>query len=427
MTKINVLLLGSGAREHTLAWKINQSQLLNKLYIAPGNAGTLSLGENVKLNLSDFTEIGKFALKNDINMIVVGPEAPLVAGIYDFFTNDDNLKHIAVIGPSAKASQLEGSKVFAKDFMTKYDIPTAKYKSFSKNDFQSAKDFINNSDAPYVIKADGLAAGKGVVIVNTKDEAINVISDFLINEKFGNASTNIVIEEFLSGIELSVFVLTDGKNYVLLPEAKDYKQIGDNNTGPNTGGMGAVSPVPFFKNDFKEKVIKQIIEPTLKGINAEGLIYKGFIFFGLINCKGNPYVIEYNVRMGDPETQSVLPRLDADILDLFVKTNDGNLEATKVNFSEKHSATVVVSSAGYPDKYETGKEIKGLGNLKDKMIFHAGTLFKNETFLTNGGRVLSVTSLDKDIASAANTSYNTLKIISFEGMYFRKDIGKDLQ
>jgi phosphoribosylamine---glycine ligase len=423
---MKVLLLGAGGREHALAWKIAQSSQLEHLYIAPGNAGTKQHGTNVNLNIIDFEAIKSFVLEKQINLVVVGPEDPLVEGIYDYFQKDNLLKSVGVIGPSKAAAQLEGSKDFAKQFMAKHDIPTAKYATFTKKTLQEGYAFLEKMKAPYVLKADGLAAGKGVVILNTIKEAKAELKSMLVDAKFGKASKQVVIEEFLKGIEMSTFVLTDGESYKILPEAKDYKRIGDGDEGLNTGGMGAVSPVPFADNTFKEKIENQIIIPTIKGLKADNLTYKGFIFFGIINVKGEPFVIEYNCRMGDPETEVVIPRLKSDILDLFEGVVSNTLSERDVMFDDKSAATVMMVSGGYPNSYEKGKTIYGLNTVSNSLVFHAGTSADGPTILTNGGRVLAVTSLGKTIEIAIEKSYKAIETIEFDNAYYRKDIGKDL-
>jgi phosphoribosylamine--glycine ligase len=423
---MNVLLLGSGGREHAMAWKMAQSSLLNNLYIAPGNAGTKQVGQNVPLNPVDFESVKAFALEKEINLIVVGPEEPLVRGIYDFFLADSQTKHIPVIGPSQKAAQLEGSKDFAKEFMFRHGIPTAKYATFTKDTIQEGFKFLESLKPPFVLKADGLAAGKGVVILDTLDEAKKELLEMLAEAKFGDASSKVVIEQFLKGIELSCFVITDGESYKILPEAKDYKRIGEGDKGLNTGGMGAVSPVPFADSVFLDKVESQVIKPTIRGLKADGLVYKGFVFFGLINVKGEPFVIEYNCRMGDPETEVVMPRIKSDLLDLFEGVATGTLSERDIQFDEKSAATVMMVSGGYPEEYQKGKQIYGLNQAADSLVFHAGTKSDGPAVLTAGGRVLAVTSLGKTLDLAVDKSYKTIQNIEFEGAYFRKDIGKDV-
>lgn len=426
--KLNVLILGSGGREHAFAYMVSKSKKLNKLYVATGNGGTNQIASNVNIDISDFKQVENFTIANNIDMIIVGPEAPLVAGIVDYLQGVDKLSELMIIGPDKTAAQLEGSKDFAKRFMKKYNIPTAKYKSFSKSEVKDAIDFLKTLKPPYVLKADGLAAGKGVIITENLDEAITTVNQMLIEEKFAKASSTILIEEFLSGIELSVFALTDGKKYVLLPEAKDYKKIGDNDTGANTGGMGAVSPVPFFDKEFKDKVINKIVEPTIAGIKQENFNYKGFVFFGLINVDREPYVIEYNVRMGDPEAQVVLPRLKTDLLELLENVGLNRLNDANVEFDDRAAVGIVAASGGYPDAYKKGIKIVGNTNIKndDNIVFHAGTIVKNDELLTNGGRVLVCTALDSTISKAVDKSYKLMSTISFDKMYYRSDIGKDL-
>lgn len=423
---MKVLLLGSGGREHALAFKIAQSSELEQLYIAPGNAGTKSIGTNVAIKPTDFEAIKTFVLENQINLVVVGPEDPLVEGIYDFFVNDASIKHVGVIGPSKAASQLEGSKDFGKKFMFRHGIPTAKYATFTKDTLKEGYAFLDLMKAPYVLKADGLAAGKGVLILDDLKQAKAELKSMLMDAKFGKASKQVVIEQFLKGVELSVFVITDGDSYKILPEAKDYKRIGEGDTGLNTGGMGAISPVPFADNTFKEKIENQIIIPTIKGLKADNLVYKGFIFFGLINVKGEPYVIEYNCRMGDPETEVVIPRLKSDILDLFEGVMSNTLSERDIQFDDRSAATVMMVSGGYPDEYETGKIIYGLNTVTGSYVYHAGTSSDGPTVLSAGGRVLAVTSLGKTLELALSRSYETINSIEFENAYFRKDIGKDV-
>lgn len=423
---MNVLILGSGGREHAMAWKIAQSSQLDKLYVAPGNAGTSAVATNVNISPVDFKAIKKFVLENAIRLVVVGPEDPLVKGIHDYFLEQEELRNVPVIGPQKAAAMLEGSKDFAKAFMHRHAIPTAKYQTFTKDTLKEAESFLDSLKPPYVLKADGLAAGKGVLILNELKEAKKEIRSMLADAKFGEASAKVVIEEFLKGIEVSVFVITDGKSYKLLPEAKDYKRIGEGDTGLNTGGMGAVSPVPFADRDFMEKVENRIIIPTIKGLQQENIPYKGFVFFGLINVKNEPYVIEYNCRMGDPETEVVIPRIKSDLLDLFEGVATETLSERDVQFEEKTAVTVVMVSGGYPEDYEKGKTIKGLDAVKDSLVFHAGTNEKGGKVQTNGGRVLAVTSYGKDIESAVERSLFNAELISYEKRYFRKDIGQDL-
>tara|TARA_Y100000385_G_scaffold75398_1_gene76261 strand:- start:1179 stop:2450 length:1272 start_codon:yes stop_codon:yes gene_type:complete len=423
---MNVLILGGGGREHAFAWKIAKSSLCKKLLIAPGNAGTEQIGRNIDISINDFQKIKDLCLKEEINMLIVGPEDPLVNGIYDFFHEDEKLQHITIIGPSKKGAQLEGSKEFSKEFMMKYGIPTAAYQSFTKDTLEDGYQFLETLSPPYVLKADGLAAGKGVLIPETLEEAKTSLKEMLADAKFGDASKKVVIEEHLKGMELSVFVLTDGISYKILPSAKDYKRIGEGDTGLNTGGMGAVSPVPFADRFFIEKVEREIIIPTIKGLVEEDIDYKGFIFIGLMVENGNPKVIEYNVRMGDPETEVVIPRIKSDLLNLFRGIGNGSFSEVDFNISEEVAATVMLVSGGYPGSYEKGGEMTGFNEVKDSVVFHAGTKSSDDKILTNGGRVLAITSFGKNIDEALNKSFKNAEKINFEGKYYRKDIGFDL-
>ncbi len=424
LLNMKILLLGSGGREHTMAWKIAKSHLLKKLYIAPGNAGTATVGKNI--NLPDFPAIKQFVLTKEINMVVVGPEAPLVDGITDFFEQDSQLSAIPVIGPSKAGAQLEGSKAWSKHFMQKNNIPTARFLEVSQENISEGFRFLETLKAPFVLKADGLAAGKGVLILPSIEEAKDELQKML-NGKFGAASQKVVIEEYLQGIELSVFFVTDGTHYRLLPEAKDYKRIGEGDTGLNTGGMGAVSPVPFADEEFMTKVEDQIIRPTIAGLKAKKINYRGFVFLGLMNDNGNPFVIEYNVRLGDPETEVVLPRLETDLVEIFKAMAENRLDSIKMSFLPQTATTVMLVSKGYPEKYEKGKPITGLASVNDSLVFHAGTKQENNSILTNGGRVLAVTSLGNNMSDALSKSYTSIEKINFEGKTFRKDIGQDLK
>ena len=424
---MNVLVLGSGGREHALSWKIAQSSLCEKLFIAPGNAGTAQLGENVNISATDFESLKTFVIDNEIEMLVVGPEDPLVKGIYDFFKNDEVLSEVCVIGPSQEGAQLEGSKEYSKQFMQRHDIPTAAYDSFTKNSLNEGYDFLETLSPPYVLKADGLAAGKGVLIINDLEEAKRELKAMLTDAKFGDASSKVVIEEYLDGIELSVFVLTDGNNYKILPSAKDYKRIGEGDTGLNTGGMGAISPVPFADKFFIERVEDRIIKPTIKGLQEEEIEYKGFIFIGLMNVNGDPKVIEYNVRMGDPETEVVIPRIKSDLLNLFKGISNGTFGEQDFYVDEDVATTIMLVSGGYPESYEKGKGISGLEEVENSIVFHAGTRKEEDKVLTNGGRVMAITSFGRTIEEALSKSFDNAEKVKFDGKYYRKDIGFDLK
>ncbi len=423
---MNILILGSGGREHTIAWKLSQSPKLNKLFVAPGNAGTASIAKNIPIGVNDFQAIKEIVLAEQISMVVVGPEDPLVNGVHDFFLNDIDLKSIAVIGPQKAAATLEGSKDFAKEFMMRHNIPTAAYKSFTAATLAEGQDFLETLKAPYVLKADGLAAGKGVLILQDLEEAKKELSAMLVGSKFGNASTTVVIEEFLDGIELSVFVLTDGKNHKVLPTAKDYKRIGEGDTGLNTGGMGAISPVPFASEDFMNKIHTQVVKPTVDGLVKDNLPYKGFIFIGLIKVDGEPKVIEYNVRLGDPETEVVLPRIKNDLVEVFEAVANQTLDQIEIEIDERTATTVMTVSGGYPEAYEKGKEITGLDEIDDSIVFHAGTALNGDKVVTSGGRVMAVTSFGGNFKEALALSYKNVEKLHFDKINYRKDLGFDL-
>ena len=423
---MNILVLGAGGRESAFCWKLSKSKVINKIYAVPGNAGTENYAENHNISVNDFQKIKSLVIDKEIKMVLVGPEEPLVKGIHDFFLNDDSVKDVHLIGPQKKGALLEGSKSFAKEFMIRNNIPTAKYLKVNEDNINEGNLFLENLSPPYVLKADGLAAGKGVLIINNLNEAKIELKRMLIEKKFGEASKNVVIEEFLEGIELSCFVLTDGKNYINFPMAKDYKKIGKGDTGLNTGGMGAISPVPFVSKEFKNKIETEIIKPTINGLRKEKIVFRGFIFIGLIKVKDQPKVIEYNVRMGDPETEVVLPRIKNDFGEILTSLVNNKLKFVKMKFSDHSAATVVSVSGGYPGKYEKEKEIKGLDKNTESIIFHCGTIKKSKKVFTNGGRVLAVTSFGKDFKIAVSKSYSFIKNINYEGIYYRKDIGFDL-
>lgn len=423
---MNILILGSGGREHTFAWKLAQSNKLSKLFVAPGNAGTDKIATNIPIGVNDFDAIKKLVLEENIELVFVGPEDPLVNGIHDYFLNDQELKTIAVIGPEKLAATLEGSKEFAKEFMMRHHIPTAQYKSFTSETVEDGFKFLDELNPPFVLKADGLAAGKGVVILNDLNEAKIELKSMLVDEKFGAASATVVIEEFLDGIELSVFVLTDGDSYKVLPTAKDYKRIGEGDTGLNTGGMGAISPVPFADKAFMDKIEQRIVKPTVEGLKKDNMPYKGFIFIGLIKVGEDPKVIEYNVRMGDPETEVVLPRIQNDMVELLKAVANQTLSNIDLKLDDRTATTVMTVSGGYPGSYEKGKEIKGIESIKDSLVFHAGTTLKDGKVVTNGGRVMAITSFGTDFKSALAQSYINVEKLSFEGMNYRKDLGFDL-
>jgi phosphoribosylamine--glycine ligase len=424
---MKILLLGSGGREHAFAWKLSQSPLCKKLFIAPGNAGTSQHGENISIGVNDFHAIEEFVLENKIELVVVGPEDPLVNGIYDYFQEKIELKNIPVIGPSKTGAQLEGSKAFAKQFMIRHGIPTAAYGEFTIENLEDGFDFIDEQNPPIVLKADGLAAGKGVLIVPEHGEAKENLREMIEQNKFGKASAKVVIEQFLKGIEFSVFVLTDGNNYKILPHAKDYKRIGEGDTGLNTGGMGCISPVPFVDDELMKKVEERVIIPTIEGLKKDNIVYKGFIYIGFMNVNSEPYVIEYNCRMGDPETEIVLPRIKNDLVEFLVAAGNGTLNEKQIEIDERATATVIVASGGYPEDYEKGKEITGLDSVTDSIVFHAGTKKEGEKILTNGGRVLAVTSYGKEIQEAVAKSNASIEKIIFEGKYYRKDIGYEFR
>lgn len=423
---MNILILGSGGREHTFTYKIAESNLCQKLFVAPGNAGTSEIAKNIPISVTDFTAIKALVIKEDIEMVVVGPEDPLVLGIYDFFANDKELQQVAVIGPSKEGAKLEGSKEYAKEFLIRHHIPTAAYQSFTAETVTSGKKFLETLSAPYVLKADGLAGGKGVLIIQDVEEAKVELENMLTNKKFGVASEKVVIEEFLDGIELSVFVLTDGKNYLTLPTAKDYKRIGEGDTGLNTGGMGAISPVPFANEAFMNKIEERIIKPTVEGLTKDNIEYKGFIFIGLIKVGDDPKVIEYNVRMGDPETEVVLPRIQTDVVSLFAHVANQTLDEVEIDIDPRSATTVMTVSGGYPEAYDKGKEIRGIDTIDDSLVFHAGTRLEDGKVVTNGGRVIAVTSFDDDFRKALKKSYKNIEKIHFDKMYYRKDLGFDL-
>ncbi|MDO6818174.1 phosphoribosylamine--glycine ligase [Zobellia sp. 1_MG-2023] len=423
---MNILILGAGGREHTLAWKLKQSPKLDKLYVAPGNAGTSEISTNIPVGVNDFEGIKKAVLANDVNIVIVGPEDPLVNGVHDFFLSDSELKHIPVIGPQKAGAELEGSKEFAKKFMMRHNIPTAAYESFTSETLQKGFDFLETLQPPYVLKADGLAAGKGVVILEDLTEAKEELKTMLVDAKFGNASATVVIEEFLAGIELSVFVLTDGSGYKVLPTAKDYKRIGEGDTGLNTGGMGAISPVPFADEAFMDKIHQRVVKPTVEGLKKDNLPYKGFIFIGLIKVGDEPKVIEYNVRMGDPETEVVIPRIQNDLVEVFEAVANGTLDDIELELDPRTASTVMLVSGGYPEAYEKGKEITGFNALEDSLVFHAGTQLEDGKVVTSGGRVMAITSYGNNFKQALATSYKNIENIKFQNMNYRKDIGFDL-
>ena len=423
---MNILILGSGGREHAFALKLSKSNKVTQLFVAPGNAGTHTIAKNININPTDFKAVKDVVLQNDIKMVVVGPEAPLVNGVHDFFLADNELKNIPVIGPKKDGALLEGSKDFSKQFMQKHGVPTAKYKSFTKDNLEDGFSFLETLEPPFVLKADGLAAGKGVLILNSLEEAKVELEEMVSNQKFGEASSTVVIEEFLKGIELSVFVLTDGKSYKILPSAKDYKRIGEGDAGLNTGGMGAISPVPFADKAFLDKVEELVVKPTINGLQKDGIDYRGFIFIGLMNDHGNPSVVEYNVRMGDPETEVVLPRIESDLFDLFEGVANQTLNEKSFSVSDKIATTVMLVSGGYPEAYQKNKEITGFDSVSESIVYHAGTVIKDDKVVTSGGRVMAITSFGDTIQDALTKSYNSIDKINFEDMNYRKDIGFDL-
>ena len=424
---MNTLILGSGGREHAISWKISQSEKCRNLYIAPGNAGTGLIGNNLSININDFKEVKLNVIEKSIDLVIVGPEEPLVRGIVDFFKSDDELKHVKIFGPSSEGSKLEGSKDFSKEFMFRNNIPCAKSKTFNKKNLSEGISFLEKINPPYVLKADGLAAGKGVLILDDLEEAKTELSKMILDEKFGDASKNVLIEEYLDGIEVSVFAITDGQNYIILPEAKDYKRIGEGDTGLNTGGMGAVSPVDFADNEFMKKVEDSVIKRTVNGIKKEKLDYKGFIFAGLMNVNGEPYVIEYNVRMGDPETQVVIPRIKNDLLNVFIKCLNEKINEVELDIENNFTTTVILAAAGYPESYKKGDEIRNLEEFSNSKIFHAGTKKENNRILSNGGRVIACTGYGESLEDALKNSYKLADNISWDNKYFRKDIGEDLK
>ena len=423
---MNILILGSGGREHSFAWKLSQSKQCGNLFVAPGNAGTTKIAKNVAIGVNDFAKIKEFVLEEDIEMVVVGPEDPLVNGIHDYFIKDFYLKDVIVIGPEKLGATLEGSKEFSKEFMSRHNIPTAAYESFTAETVEKGCAFLETLKAPYVLKADGLAAGKGVLIIDNLEEAKASLREMLVDAKFGDASAKVVIEEFLDGLELSCFVLTDGKNYKILPTAKDYKRIGEGDTGLNTGGMGAISPVPFLDDVLMQKIEERVVKPTINGLQKDNIPYKGFVFIGLIRVNNEPYVIEYNVRMGDPETEVVIPRIKSDLLELFKAVGSQTLDQVSIELDDRAATTVMTVSGGYPEAYEKGKEITGLDTIDDSIVFHAGTTTKEGKVVTNGGRVLAITSYGPDFRTALATSYKNVAKFSFDKMYYRKDLGFDL-